>query len=162
VTPITLSLNPVRHKASDIQTEVMMKKMILILAAGAALSLSASSQAYPGAGSYAGAQNQSQVGLLLPAVQAAREAPRRNSSRMPGSAGYGGPNAYGGPDTRIAPGGLPNGMTLRPQNSAALGQDGSDLLIVNNGDGSDFQATAPGGQTSFTGGVRVASGDVNN
>ncbi|QLC21493.1 VCBS repeat-containing protein [Parasphingopyxis sp. CP4] len=92
-------------------------------------------------GNFTGPGQTSQVGLLLPAVQSAREAARRNSQRA-------------------APGGLPRGYTRQPSNrSPRLGQDGNDLLIVNNGDGSDFNTQPP--SSSFRGGVRVATGDVN-
>ncbi len=92
-------------------------------------------------GNLTGPGQTSQVGLLLPAVQAAREAARRNPQRA-------------------APGGLPQGFARQTNSrSPRLGQDGNDLLIVNNGDGSDFNTQPP--SSSFTGGVRVATGDVN-
>ena len=102
---------------------------------------SGASQAPRGPGNLAGPGQTSQVGLLLPAVQSAREAARRNPQRA-------------------APGGLPRGFA-RPSNnrSPRLGQDGNDLLIVNNGDGSDFMTQPP--SSSYAGGVRVAAGDVN-
>ena len=145
-----------------------MKKTIAMLALTAALGLSATaapardshsqwvpiqsisqpiyqrgsaSHAPRGPGNLAGPGQTSQVGLLLPAVQAAREAARRNPQRA-------------------APGGLPSGFANPSNNrSPRLGQEGNDLLIVNNGDGSDFMTQPP--TSSYAGGVRVATGDIN-
>ena len=99
------------------------------------------SQAPHRPGNLAGPGQTSQVGLLLPAVQAAREAPRRNPQRA-------------------APGGLPQGFARQSNTrSPRIGQEGSDLLIVNNGDGSDFMTQPP--SSAYAGGVRVATGDVS-
>lgn len=92
-------------------------------------------------GNLAGPGQTSEVGLLLPAVQAAREAARRSPQRA-------------------APGGLPQGFARQSNTrSPRIGEEGSDLLIVNNGDGSDFMTQPP--SSSYAGGVRVATGDIN-
>tara|TARA_R110000824_G_scaffold42623_3_gene125324 strand:+ start:145 stop:426 length:282 start_codon:yes stop_codon:yes gene_type:complete len=77
-----------------------MTKIIATATLVLALGLAATGAQAEGRDSLTAGSNQSQVGLLLPAVQAAREAPTSSSSSQADS--------------------------------------GSDLLIVNNGDGSDF------------------------
>lgn len=59
---------------------------------------------------------------------------------------------------------VPSPTSLLPATTQQSGQDGNDLLIVNNGDGSDFIQQETSGffafPTGFAGGVRVATGDV--